>query len=93
MGDIDGYHSREIDLKFSVPQGSLAGPVLYLAYASTLRYVIPDTSKINLIGYADDHSLNKNFRTDNRIEEISMIKSLKLCMNDIKDLMDSNRLK
>ena len=31
--DIDSYHSREIDLKFSVPQGNLAGPVLYLAYA------------------------------------------------------------
>ena len=29
--NIDGHHSREIDLKFSVPQGSLAGPILYLA--------------------------------------------------------------
>ena len=91
--DINGHHSREIDLKFSVPQGSLAGPVLYSAYASTLRYVIPDTSKINLNGYADDHFLNKNFRANNRIEEISMIKSLELCMNAIKDWMDSNRFK
>ena len=90
--DVDGHHSREIDLKFSVPQGSLAGPVLYLAYASTLRYVIPDTSMINLNGYADDHSLNKNFRADNRIEENSVIKSLEACMDDIKDWMDSNRL-
>ena len=56
---IDGHHSREIFLKFSVPQGSLAGPVLYLAYASTLRYVIPGTNMININGYADDHSLNK----------------------------------
>ena len=74
--DIDGHHSREIDLKFSVPQGSLAGPVFYLAYASTLRYVIPGTSLINVNGYADDHSLNKNFRADNRIEENNTIKSL-----------------
>ena len=58
--DIDGHHSREIDLIFSVPQGSLAGPVLYLAYASTLRYIIPGTSMINLHGYIDDNSLNKN---------------------------------
>ena len=57
--DIDGHQSREIDLKFSVPQGSLAGPILYLAYASTLSYVIPVTSMINLNGYADDHSLKK----------------------------------
>ena len=91
--DIDGHHSKEIDLKFSVPQSSLAGPILYLAYASTLRYVIPDTNMININGYTDDHSLNKNFRADNRIEEISPIRSLELCMNDIKGWMDSNRLK
>ena len=78
--DIDGHHSKEIDLKFSLPQGSLAGPILYVAYASTLRYVIPDTNMINIKGYADDHSLNKNFGANNRIEEISMIRSLELCM-------------
>ena len=85
--DIDSHHSREIDLKSSVPKGSLAGPVLYLAYASTLRYVIPGTSLINLNGYADDHSFNKNPRTDN-----SVIKSLEVCMNGIKDWMHSTRL-
>ena len=74
--NIDGHHSREIDLKFSVPQGSLAGPILYLAYASTLRYAIPANSMINING----------------IEETSTIRSLELCMTNIKDLMDSNRL-
>ena len=44
--DVDDHDSREIDLKFSVPQGSLAGPILYLAHASTLRHVIPDMSMI-----------------------------------------------
>ena len=82
--DIDGHHAREIDLKFSVPQGSLAGPILYLAYVSTLRYVIPVSSMINLNGYADDHSLNKNFRADDRTKEISVIKSPEVSMNDIK---------
>ena len=91
--DVGGHHFREIDLRFFIPQGSLAGPVLYLAYASTLRYVILDTSMINLNGYADDHFLNKNFRADNRIEENSAIKSLEACMDDIKDWMDRNRLK
>ena len=32
--------SAPIDLPFSVPQGSCAGPILYSAYASTLREVI-----------------------------------------------------
>ena len=90
---IDDHYSKEIDLKFSVPQGSLTGPILSLAYASTLRYVIPDTNMININGYANDHFLYKNFRDDNRIEEVNMIRSLELCMNDIKDWMDSNRLK
>ena len=93
MVGIDGHHSREIDLKFSVPHGSLAGPILYLAYASTLRYVIPANSMININGYADDHSLNKNFSANNRIEETSTIRSLELCKTDIEDEMDSNRLK
>ena len=48
---------------------------------------------ININGYADDHSLNKNFNADNGVEETSTIRSLELCMTDIKDWMDSNRLK
>ena len=67
--------------------------MLYLAYASTLKYVILDTGAINLNRYADDHSLNKNFRADNRTEENSAIEFLEACMDDIKGWMDSNRLK
>ena len=48
---------------------------------------------VNLNGYADDHSLNKTFNANNRIEETSVIRSPELGMNDIKDWMDSNRLK
>ena len=39
MGD---KKSAPINLLFSVPQGSCAGPTLYSAYASTLREVIQD---------------------------------------------------
>ena len=48
---------------------------------------------ININGYADDHSLNKNFSANNRIEETSTIRSIELCMIDIKDWMNSNILK
>ena len=34
---IGDTRSKEINLPFSVPQGSCAGPVLYSAYASTTR--------------------------------------------------------
>ena len=39
---IDDTKSKEIELPFSVPQGSCAGAVLYSAYASTLQEVIQD---------------------------------------------------
>ena len=39
---IGDTRSKEIELPFSVPQGSCAGPVLYSAYASTLQEVIND---------------------------------------------------
>ena len=69
--NIDGHHLREIVLKFSVPQGILARPILYLGHASTLRYVIPAKSMININGYADNHPLSKKFSANNRIEETS----------------------
>ena len=60
---IDDTKSKEIELPFSVPQGSCAGPVLYSADASTLQEVIqdPDGSSssykpIDLHGPADDHA-------------------------------------
>ena len=82
--NVDGNHSREINLKLSIPKGSLAGPVLYVVYASILRYVIPDTSAVNLNGYADDHSLDTNFKADNRTEENRAIEFLETCMDDIR---------
>ena len=38
--NIKNSYSSARQINFSVPQGSVAGPVLYLAYASTLEEVI-----------------------------------------------------
>ena len=48
--NIKNSYSTESQLIFSVLQGSVAGPVLYLAYASTLEKVIQkeNATKINL---------------------------------------------
>ena len=47
--NINNSYSRERQLNFSVPQGSVAGPVLYLAYASTLEVIQKENAtKINL---------------------------------------------
>ena len=65
---IGDTRSKEIDLPFSVPQGSCAGPVLYSAYASTLQEVINDydesprkNNPIELHSFADDHAYKKSF--------------------------------
>ena len=52
---VDGQYSMEKIINYSVPQGSLLGPVLFNAYCSTLVEVIPTGISIN--GFADDHSL------------------------------------
>jgi hypothetical protein len=44
---------------YSVPQGSVAGPYLYLTHASTLPEVIPDGT--SLFGFADDHAFLESF--------------------------------
>ena len=48
--NIKNSYSTERQLDFSVPQGRVTGPVLHLAYASTLEEVIQkeNATKINL---------------------------------------------
>ena len=46
-------------MHFSVPQGSIQGTLLFIAYASTIPVVIPDSFQLNR--YADDQSLRKSF--------------------------------
>jgi hypothetical protein len=84
-------YSTPRDLKFSVPQGSCTGPILYLVYASTLQEVIP--SSVTIFGYADDHALMETFRACSRSDEGNSINRLEKCMIDIKSWMDANRLK
>ena len=78
-------------LDCSVPEGSLAGPDLYSAYASTLQEIVPDNVGLN--GFADDHSLKRSFKADNRKAEQTTISTLQNCLMNVKIWMDENRLK
>ena len=60
--NIGKAYSEPINLEFSVPQGSCAGPILFLLYASTIVEVIPPTLDIH--GYADDHGVKGKFSTE-----------------------------
>ena len=60
------YSEKKL-LNFSVPQGSCAGPVLYLSYAASISDVVSDISDegdprlISIIGFTDDHAMKKSF--------------------------------
>ena len=74
-----------------VPQGSLAGPNLYSAHASTLQEVVP--GDVGLNGFADDHSLKRSFKVDDRKAEQAIIFALQNCLMNVKTWMGENRLK
>ena len=65
---VGASYSNNIDLNLSVPQGSCAGPVLYLAHASTLQEVIPDD--LCLHGYADDHAIKMGYQACATVETV-----------------------
>lgn len=77
------------DLPFSVPQGSLLGPFLYLAYASPMEDVVPNG--IDIYGFADDHGLRDRFKPT-PVEERESLNRLQNCLSGIKSWMDSARL-
>ena len=89
--NVKGQYSSERYLNFSVPQGSYTGPVLYLAYASTMKEQVD--YDIALHGYADDHALTKAFSANNCRQESEVVHSLESCMVYIKEWMSGTRLK
>ena len=104
--NINNNYSTERQLNFSVSQGSVAGPVLYLAYASTLEEVIQKENAtknqsttwniepkkdIGLYGFADDHVIKKEFIPTKVDEDSQCIYSLEQCLINIKAWMDRNR--
>ena len=89
--NIGSDYSKYIPMDFSVPQGSILGPVLFSAYISTLRLEVPRS--IDLHGFADDHVMKKDFLASNCNEEDNMIHQLQDCCMGVKNWMDHNRLK
>ena len=88
--NIGKAYSEPIDLELSVHQGSCAGPILFLLYASIIAEVIPPTTDIH--GYADDHGIKCKFKAkwnDNEIE-LETTQRLESCLDDIKAWMDVN---
>ena len=88
---INNSFSKEISLKYSMPQGSAAGANIFNLYCSTLSKIIP--SDLHLSGFAEDHSVRRKFNTNNRNDERNTMASLESCMLTIKSWMDTVHLK
>ena len=90
---INDCYSEEKNLTFSVPQGSLNGLFLYLAYASTIKDFLDSRHhETNIYGFVDDHALRAEFVSGSE-DEHNRIKELEKTMEDVKIWMDLNRLK
>ena len=87
---IDGQYSARRYLKYSVPQGRLNGPFLYLAYASTLTDIIDPG--VQVYGFADDHALRHSYPSGTETE-LESLQKMEQCLRNVKAWIDENRLK
>ena len=83
--------SSKMELKTGVVQGSCLGPVLYLAYASTLQKVIPQDVQTH--GFADDHGFKKTYKSNQQNGEAVTINYMTGVLTEVKSWMNSNKLK
>ena len=61
--------SEPIEVPYTVPQGSLLGPVLFICHIATLDDIIQGTST-SLLGYADGHAVYNRFLPTDEFSEI-----------------------
>ena len=87
---INGSYSKEKTMNFSVPQGSVQGAFLFIAYASKIQEVMKED--LTLIGFVDDHSICKQFKSGTRQEQ-DTIAILESSLQDVKAWMDAVTLK
>ena len=88
---VNRKYSDEKQLTYSVPQGSCSGAYLFNLYCSTLNDIVP--SKLHLSRFADDHSVRKEFRANDRNGELQTKEEIEECMVNISSWMDQVRLK
>ena len=81
--EVSSDYSKDADLSFSVPKGSVAGPQLFSLYISTLGNII-ELSENEIHGFANDHVIKNSFTLDSNNEEMSIRALEKLFGNNPK---------
>ena len=88
---IEGNMSVDKPVTFSVPQGFVAGPILFNFYVGSL----PDCMKhdgVLINGFADDHTLHNSYEVGNISAETNSIRILEDSLCSVNDWMGQNRL-
>ena len=84
--------SDEINVDFSVPQGSVIEPYFFNLYVSSLSHEIKDIP-VTLSGFTDDHNARNSFYANSRSQEMSSNEHLELFLERTKEWSDMNQLK
>ena len=83
--------SEPVYINYSVPQGSILGPVFFNCYAATLDDYTHDR-EASLSGYADDHALIYSFKPG-ADSETKTVASLEQTISQVREWMRVNHLK
>ena len=84
---VNNMYPTDKNINFSVPQGSINGPVLFNSYSLTICEVI--VTKIAVNAFAGNHSLQNDFQPRGENES----KMMKLLANNVLAWMNANKLK
>jgi hypothetical protein len=89
---INRSSSDSEPVRFGVPQGSCAGPVIFTLYIASLNRVI-QKYPADLYGYADDHKIAFKIQAGNVQNEVTVLRQLEECLKEIITWMANYKLK
>ena len=89
---IDDSVSESVRLEYGIPQGSVLGPILFTLYTSPLGDICKKYG-VEYHCYADDMQNYLSFKPSTNGNQEECIKTLELCIAEIRKWMQTNLLK